>query len=81
MFVYLISTTTTEAPLGEYMENMYAEFVLQLQEIRSCIIVLQVAAQNESIPIDIPDVGNNLEIIREKLDKIIDNFLDITADM
>lgn len=63
------------------MENMHAEFVLQLQEIRSCIVVLQVAAQNESIPIDIPDVGNNLEIIREKLDKIIDNFLDITADM
>ena len=56
------------------MEDLINEYQLKLKEIRSCIIVLQQAIQNENKEVDYSDVDNYLEIILEKINKIIKDF-------
>ena len=56
------------------MEDLINEYQLKLKEIRSCIVVLQQAIQNENKEVDYSDVDNYLEIILEKINKIIKDF-------
>ena len=56
------------------MEDLINEYQLQLQEVRSCIVVLQQAVQNENKEMTYCDVDNYLEIVLEKINKIIESF-------
>lgn len=56
------------------MEDLINEYQLKLKEIRSCIVVLQQVIQNENKEVDYSDVDNYLEIILEKINKIIKDF-------
>ena len=56
------------------LENFIAEYSLNFKEIRSCIVILQQAIQNEFTETNLKDIDNNLEIIIDKLDRILENI-------
>lgn len=53
------------------MEDKIADLYLQLQEVRSCIIILQKAIENESEEIGLSDINNYLTIALDKTNNII----------
>lgn len=56
------------------MENKIADLKLQIEELKSCIIILQKAIENENEEIFFSDISNYLEIALFKINKIIKNF-------
>lgn len=56
------------------MENKIADLKLQIEELKSCIIILQKAIENENEEIFFSDISNYLEIALCKVNKIIKNF-------
>ncbi len=57
-----------------YMENKSTELRLELEEIKSCMIILQKAIENECDEIEPTDVSNYLEITIEKIKNVITTF-------
>lgn len=55
------------------MENHIKDMSLQLEELRSCVVILQKALQNENDEVFLKDIDNYLEIILGKIDLIIKN--------
>ena len=53
------------------MEDKIADLYLQLQEVRSCIIILQKAIENESEEVGLSDINNYLTIALDKTNNII----------
>ena len=53
------------------MEDKIADLYLQLQEVRSCIIILQKAIENESEEIGLSDINNYLTIALDKTNNVI----------
>ena len=53
------------------MEDKIADFYLQLQEIRSCIIILQKAIENEDEETGLSDINNYLTIALDKINHVI----------
>ena len=53
------------------MEDKIADLYLQLQEVRSCIIILQKAIENESEEIGLSDINNYLAIALDKINNTI----------
>lgn len=60
------------------MKFEQTDFLLQLQEIRSCLIILQKAAENESDAILPADICNYLEVAINKTNQMIKNFEEFT---
>lgn len=60
------------------MKFEQTDFLLQLQEIRSCLIILQKAAENESDIILPTDICNYLEVAINKTNQMIKNFEEFT---
>ena len=56
------------------MENNLSEYRLGLEEIRSCIVILQKAVENEGDEILPSDISNYLEIALDKMDVLLQNF-------
>ena len=56
------------------MEDKMADFYLQLQEIRSCIIILQKAMDNESEELEISDISNYLTLALDKINNAIEIY-------
>ncbi len=58
------------------MENNAPDLYLNLKEIRSCLIILQKAIQNESEndEIEYSDISNYLEIAINKMEHVITLF-------
>lgn len=56
------------------MEDKMADFYLQLQEIRSCIIILQKALDNESEELEISDISNYLTLALDKINNAIEIY-------
>ena len=63
------------------MENKIADFYLQLKELKSCIIILQKAVENESEEIETTDIRNYLEIIKDKINNSINAFDEFVDDI
>lgn len=63
--------------MDKNFENLIAEYVLNFKEIRSYIVVLQQAIQNEFSETNLSDIDNSLEIIIERIDNIIKNINEI----
>ncbi len=53
------------------MEDKIADLYLQLQEVRSCMIILQKAIENESEEIGLSDINNYLTIALDKINNVI----------
>ena len=53
------------------MEDKIADLYLQLQEVRSCIIILQKAIENESEEVGLSDINNYLTIALDKINNVI----------
>ncbi len=53
------------------MEDKIADLYLQLQEVRSCIIILQKAIENESEEVGLSDINNYLTIALDKINNTI----------
>ena len=56
------------------MEDLKNEFQLYLNEIRSCIVILQKALENECDEIEFRDIKNYLEIAKDKCDQVINIY-------
>ena len=56
------------------MEDKMADFYLQLQEIRSCMIILQKALDNESEELEISDISNYLTLALDKINNAIEIY-------
>ena len=56
------------------MEDKMADFYLQFQEIRSCIIILQKALDNESEELEISDISNYLTLALDKINNAIEIY-------
>ena len=56
------------------MEDKIADLHLQLQEVRSCIIILQKAIENESEEIGLSDINNYLTIALDKINNTINMY-------
>lgn len=56
------------------MESKFADLTLGLAEVKSCLIVLQQAVQNERDELTSENIDHNLETIIDKLSKVIDEF-------
>ncbi len=63
------------------MENKIADFYLQLKELKSGIIILQKAVENESEEIETTDIRNCLEIIKDKINNSINAFDEFVDDI
>ncbi len=63
--------------MDKNFENLIAEYGLNFKEIRSYIVVLQQAIQNEFSETNLSDIDNSLEIIIERIDNIIKNINEI----
>lgn len=63
--------------MDKNFENLIAEYVLNFKEIRSYIVVLQQAIQNEFSETNLSDIDNSLAIIIERIDNIIKNINEI----
>ena len=55
------------------MENHLSEIQLEIKEIISCVKILQLAIQNNSQDIMYDNIDDNLEIVRCKLEKILND--------
>lgn len=60
------------------MENKLKDICLELKEIKSCMLILQKALENENDEILKTDIDNYLEILLEKIDKAIACYERIT---
>ena len=60
--------------MNNKLENFIAEYSLNFKEIRSCIVLLQQAIQNDFSETNLKDIDNNLEIIIDKLDRILEDI-------
>ena len=56
------------------MEDKMADFYLQLQEIRSCIIILQKALDNESAELEISAISNYVTLALDKINNAIEIY-------
>ncbi len=61
------------------MEDLLSDYVLQLKELKSCIVMLKHALENEGDTPDISDIDNYAEVMLEKVDALRKNF-DIIVD-
>lgn len=59
---------------GVIMENKLADIRLQLEEIKSCLVVTQRAAENEYDNISYIDISNCLEVAVDLMNKTIHNI-------
>lgn len=63
--------------LGVIMENKLADIRLQLEEIKSCLIVTQRATENENDDISYIDISNCLEVAIDLMNRTIRNIENI----
>lgn len=63
--------------LGVIMENKLADIRLQLEEIKSCLIVTQRATENENDDISYIDISNCLEVAIDLKNRTIRNIENI----
>lgn len=59
------------------MENKLADVRLQLEEIKSCLIVTQRATENENDDISYIDISNCLEVAIDLMNRTIRNIENI----
>lgn len=59
------------------MENKLADIRLQLEEIKSCLIVTQRATENENDDISYIDISNCLEVAIDLMNRTIHNIENI----
>ncbi len=59
------------------MENKLADIRLQLEEIKSCLIVTQRATENENDDISYIDISNCLEVAIDLMNRTIRNIENI----
>lgn len=59
------------------MENKLADIRLQLEEIKSCLIVTQRATENENDDISYIDISNCLEVAIDSMNRTIRNIENI----
>lgn len=62
------------------MEDLIADYKLQVKELRSLIVVLQKAVQNEYDEILKKDISNYLELALNKIDTLIKNINEISDE-
>lgn len=56
------------------MEDKFAELTMSFTEVKSCLIVLQQAVQNEHDELTLDNIDHSLETIIDKLSRVIDEF-------
>lgn len=59
------------------MENELADLRMRIREIKSSLIVLQQAVQNENQIMTFSNIDDNLEIIIGKTDEALNNCIEI----
>lgn len=61
------------------MEDIFNDTMLELREIKSSLLILQKAISNENEydTISYEDIDNNLEILIDKMDKVIEKMCKI----
>lgn len=59
------------------MENKLADIRLQLEEIKSCLVVTQRATENENDDISYIDISNCLEVAIDLMNRTIRNIENI----
>ena len=56
------------------MEDKFVELTMSFTEVKSCLIVLQQAVQNEHDELTLDNIDHSLETIIDKLSRVIDEF-------
>ncbi len=56
------------------MENEFADIKMKIREIKSSLIILQQAIQNENKLISLSNIDDNLEIIIENVENTLSKY-------
>ena len=56
------------------MENEFADIIMKIREIKSSLIILQQAIQNENKLISLSNIDDNLEIIIENVENTLSKY-------
>lgn len=56
------------------MENEFADIKMKIREIKSSLIILQQAIQNENKLISLSNIDDNLEIIIENVENTLNKY-------
>lgn len=59
------------------MESEFADIKMKIREIKSSLIILQQAVQNENKLISLSNIDDNLEIIIENVENTLNRYEDL----
>ncbi len=60
------------------MENEFADIKMKIREIKSSLIILQQAIQNENKLISLSNIDDNLELIIENVENTLSKYENLT---
>ncbi len=67
--------------MTEKLEDKLANIQIGIEEIKSCIIILNQSIKNEYDPANLNDINNVLELLLTKINKIIKETNEISYDL